>query len=144
MPERRDGLGFIPGWKAAQVLNDYFAGWEPDPPMATDEEFDATFDELVGNVVETCEIACQTTNEEGGFPLALSAKEGERRRADAPTLTQAKSDAEMQRRIEAGIADTVEALNGKVAPAFDQQLVGKQLEVREGIGSTGRWLTAGR
>mmetsp|Transcript_42907 Transcript_42907/g.112764 ORF Transcript_42907/g.112764 Transcript_42907/m.112764 type:complete len:131 (+) Transcript_42907:541-933(+) len=35
----------------------------------------------------------------------------------------------MQRRVEAGIADTVEALNGNVAPAFDQKLVGKQLEV---------------
>ena len=41
----------------------------------------------------------------------------------------AKADAEMQRRVEAGIADTVEALNGNVPPAFDQQLVGKQLEV---------------
>ena len=35
----------------------------------------------------------------------------------------------MQRRVAAGIADTVEALNGNVVPAFDQQLVGKQLEV---------------
>ena len=51
MPERRDGLGFIPGWKVAQVLNDYFAGWEAVHPMATDEEFDVTFAELVGNVV---------------------------------------------------------------------------------------------
>ena len=40
-----------------------------------------------------------------------------------------KAEAEMQRRIEAGIADTVENLNGHDAPAFDQQLVGKQLEV---------------
>ena len=28
-------------WKVAQVLNDYFAGWEVVHPMATDEEFEA-------------------------------------------------------------------------------------------------------
>ena len=41
----------------------------------------------------------------------------------------AQSEAAMQRRVAAGISDTVENLNGKIAPAFDQQLVGKQLEV---------------
>ena len=44
-----------------------------------------------------------------------------------------QSDAEMQRRIAAGIADTVENMNGPSgeagAPNFDQQLVGKQTEV---------------
>ena len=39
----------------------------------------------------------------------------------------------MQRRVEAGISDTVENLNGVAgmtgAPAFDQALVGKQVEV---------------
>ena len=39
----------------------------------------------------------------------------------------------MQRRIEAGISDSVEDLNGGVnggaAPAFNQELVGKRLEV---------------
>ena len=44
----------------------------------------------------------------------------------------AKADAEMQRCIEAGISDTVESLNGNDAPAFDQALVGKQIEVRCG------------
>ena len=43
------------------------------------------------------------------------------------------SDREMERRVEAGIADTVENMNGVAgatgAPAFDQQLVGKLLEV---------------
>ena len=41
----------------------------------------------------------------------------------------AQADAAMQRRVAAGISDTVENLNDKVAPAFDQKLVGKQLEV---------------
>lgn len=45
----------------------------------------------------------------------------------------AKSDAAMQRRVEAGISDSVEDLNAGVnsgnAPAFDQALVGKRLEV---------------
>ena len=45
----------------------------------------------------------------------------------------AMSDAEMQRRIAAGIADTVENMNGVSgatgAPAFNQELVGKQVEV---------------
>ena len=44
-----------------------------------------------------------------------------------------KADAEMQRRIEAGISDSVEDINAAVnngkAPAFDQALVGKRLEV---------------
>ena len=44
-----------------------------------------------------------------------------------------KADAAMQRRIEAGVSDSVEDLNGGVnrgaAPAFDQALVGKRLEV---------------
>ena len=44
-----------------------------------------------------------------------------------------KSEAAMQRRIEAGISDSVEDLNGAVnggnAPTFDQELVGKRLEV---------------
>ena len=45
----------------------------------------------------------------------------------------AKSELAMQRRVEAGIADTVECMNGVAgetgAPAFNQELVGKQLEV---------------
>ena len=45
----------------------------------------------------------------------------------------AKAEQEMQRRVAAGISDSVEDLNGGVnggaAPAFDQQLVGKRLEV---------------
>ena len=45
----------------------------------------------------------------------------------------AQSDAEMKRRVEAGISDTVENLNGVAgetgAPTFDQTLVGKQIEV---------------
>jgi len=36
---------------------------------------------------------------------------------------------EMERRVAAGIADDVEVLQQKEAPAFDQQLVGKRLEV---------------
>ena len=44
-----------------------------------------------------------------------------------------KSEQEMQRRLEAGISDSIEDLNGGVnggsAPAFDQTLVGKRLEV---------------
>ena len=75
MPELRDGLGFIPGWKAAQVLNDYFAGWEMAHPMATDEEFEATFDELVASDRKTTEIACQTDSQESDLQALLSAKE---------------------------------------------------------------------
>ena len=41
----------------------------------------------------------------------------------------AKAKEERQRRIEAGIADGVEMAQPKEAPAFDQDLVGKQLEV---------------
>ena len=41
----------------------------------------------------------------------------------------AKAQQERQRRIEAGIADGVEAIQPDEAPAFDQQLVGKRLEV---------------
>ena len=70
-----DAIAFVPGWKLAQVLNDYFAGWEPVHPMATDEEFDVTMAELVGNVVETNEIACQTDTEEAALQPALSANE---------------------------------------------------------------------
>ena len=73
--ERRDGLGVIPGWKVAQVLDDYFAGWEAVHPMATDEEFDVTFAELVGNVVETNEIGCQTGTDDVFLQTALSGKE---------------------------------------------------------------------
>ena len=40
-----------------------------------------------------------------------------------------KADAERQRRVEAGIADGVEALQPDEAPAFDEALVGKRLEV---------------
>jgi len=44
-----------------------------------------------------------------------------------------KAEAAMQRRVEAGISDSIEDLNGGVnggnAPAFDQALVGKRLEV---------------
>ena len=36
---------------------------------------------------------------------------------------------EMERRVEAGISDPVEAMQQGPAPAFDQQLVGKRLEV---------------
>ena len=82
MPERRDGLGFIPGWKAAQVLNDYFAGWEVVHPMATDEEFDSAFDELVGFDRKTTEIACQTPAEWLTSGPAQEAKEVKRCRAE--------------------------------------------------------------
>ena len=41
----------------------------------------------------------------------------------------AKAEAAMQRRIEAGIADGVERKQQKEAPAFDQALVGKRIEV---------------
>jgi hypothetical protein len=41
----------------------------------------------------------------------------------------AKAQRERQRRIEAGIADGVEAVQPDHAPAFDQQLVGKRIEV---------------
>lgn len=40
-----------------------------------------------------------------------------------------KADAEMQRRIEAGVQDNVEILQPDEPPAFDQQLVGKRIEV---------------
>ena len=40
-----------------------------------------------------------------------------------------KAEAERERRIEAGIADGVEALQPDEAPAFDEALVGKRLEV---------------
>jgi hypothetical protein len=42
---------------------------------------------------------------------------------------EAKVEAAMQRRVESGIADTVENLNGPEPPPFDQALVGKQVEV---------------
>ena len=41
----------------------------------------------------------------------------------------AKAQEEVQRRIAAGISDSVETLNGYDEPAFDQQLVGRKLEV---------------
>ena len=40
-----------------------------------------------------------------------------------------KAQAEMERRLAAGISDTLENLNGNDAPPFDQALVGKRLEV---------------
>lgn len=40
-----------------------------------------------------------------------------------------KAEAEVQRRLAAGISDSIEALNGNDAPAFDQALVGRKLEV---------------
>ena len=40
-----------------------------------------------------------------------------------------KAQAAMQRRVEAGIADNVERMQPKEAPAFDQALVGKRIEV---------------
>ena len=40
-----------------------------------------------------------------------------------------KAEVEMQRRVESGISDTVENLNGVTPPPFDQKLVGKQVEV---------------
>ena len=69
---------YRPGWKAARVINDYFAGWEPDLSAATDDEFADTFDELVGQAPQSREFGCQTEVEEVIFRAALSAKEGER------------------------------------------------------------------
>ena len=51
-----------------------------------------------------------------------------RTRFNAEELRQ-KAEQERQRRVEAGIADGVEAQQSEHAPAFDQQLVGKRLEV---------------
>ena len=45
------------------------------------------------------------------------------------TELRAKAEAAMQRRVEAGIADSVEALQPDEAPPFDEALVGKRLEV---------------
>eukprot|EP00966_Prymnesium_polylepis_P336088 7391413-Prymnesium_polylepis.1 len=42
---------------------------------------------------------------------------------------ESKAQAEMQRRVEAGIADGVELRQPEHAPAFDQRLVGKRIEV---------------
>ena len=57
----------------------------------------------------------------------------EKRALFSPEELDAKAQQEMQRRLEAGISDSVEDLNGGVnhgeAPAFDQGLVGKRLEV---------------
>ena len=41
----------------------------------------------------------------------------------------AKAEQAMQRRVESGVADTVESMQELDPPPFDQQLVGKQLEV---------------
>ena len=41
----------------------------------------------------------------------------------------AKAEAAMQRRVETGVADPVEYGQNGVAPAFDQALVGKRIEV---------------
>ena len=41
----------------------------------------------------------------------------------------AKMEKEVQRRLEAGISDPVEDMCGDLPPAFDQQLVGKRIEV---------------
>ena len=57
--------------------------------MATDEEFDVTMAELVGSVVETNEIACQTELDGQTFSLALSTKEAAPSRA--PPLERALS-----------------------------------------------------
>jgi hypothetical protein len=42
---------------------------------------------------------------------------------------EAKTQAALKRREESGVADSVERLNGREAPPFNQQLVGKRLEV---------------
>ena len=61
------------------------------------------------------------------------AQEVEKKALFSTEELQRKAEAEMQRRVEAGISDTVENLNGVAgmtgAPAFDQALVGKQVEV---------------
>eukprot|EP00966_Prymnesium_polylepis_P118866 2747676-Prymnesium_polylepis.1 len=41
----------------------------------------------------------------------------------------AKAEAARQRRVEAGVADSVEPMQPHGAPVFDSQLVGKRLEV---------------
>jgi hypothetical protein len=48
---------------------------------------------------------------------------------------QVRAEAARQQRVDAGISDPVEAMQGP-APAFDQQLVGKRIEVRSPILST--------
>eukprot|EP00966_Prymnesium_polylepis_P333741 7389166-Prymnesium_polylepis.1 len=46
-----------------------------------------------------------------------------------PQQLRAKAEAERKRRVEAGVADTVEMNQQHDAPAFDKGLVGKRLEV---------------
>ena len=55
---------------------------QPDLSAATDDEFVDTFDELVGQAPQSREFGCQTEVEEVIFRAALSAKEGERSRAE--------------------------------------------------------------
>ena len=61
------------------------------------------------------------------------AQEIEKKQLFSTEELERKAQAEMQRRVEAGIADTVENMNGVSgetgAPLFDQSLVGTQLEV---------------
>ena len=63
----------------------------------------------------------------------VGAKDIEKKALFSAEELERKSEAAMQRRVEAGIADTVENMNGPSgetgAPAFDQQLVGKRVEV---------------
>ena len=63
----------------------------------------------------------------------VGAKDIEKKALFSAEENERKSEAAMQRRVEAGIADTVENMNGPSgetgAPAFDQQLVDKQVEV---------------
>jgi hypothetical protein len=72
------------------------------------------------------------------------AKEVEKKALFSAEELNAKAEAEMRRRVEAGISDTVESLNGATgatgAPAFNQQLVGKQMEVS----ATWAWVWASR
>ena len=66
--------------------------------------------------------------------MDADALEVSKRALFSPEELEAKAEAEMRRRLESGISDSVEDLNAGVnggsAPTFDQNLVGKWIEVR--------------
>eukprot|EP00966_Prymnesium_polylepis_P008945 206413-Prymnesium_polylepis.1 len=104
--------------------------------------------ELLEEIIqaEVC-AACHAPGTEKGLPTEAAPPQGEWRGSaelgtlDADALQvrssmrfsksqlQAKAAEAMQRRIEQGIPDDVEMMQQGEAPTFDQQLVGKRLEV---------------
>ena len=115
-----------------------------DSRIGTVAHLTALLEEIIDEEVSRARF---TAGSERGLPTEAAPPQGEWRDsaqlgtldADAKEVRgqarfsgeqlEAKAQAEMRRRIEAGIADDVEIRQPAEAPAFDQQLVGKRIEV---------------